>query len=127
MKAAITNRRMSFSPLKYSRMAPISTQASLEELTLVAAKPSLPQAPDETTRRRPCAGPAWQSRRRRPGRSVHHAVHLRAFAPQQLDHAVGDEARSDPVGDGVGEWHQGHGEERGETLLEIAEGNVPDE
>ena len=38
MKATITNRRMSFSPLRYSRMTPISTWASLEESTVVPAE-----------------------------------------------------------------------------------------
>jgi len=37
----------------------------------------------------------------RQGSAVHHGTHLAPAAPDELDEAVGDEARADPVGDGV--------------------------
>ena len=45
-------------------------------------------------------------------------------APHELDEAVGDEAGADSVGDGVGERHHGQGQERGEALLEVGEGDL---
>src|SRR6266478_4870225 len=126
--ATMTIRRMNFNPLKYCRMAPISTTTSLERSRVFPAENLAyhrsADALDGEERADDGEGEVDHESR---GGAVHHAVDLPPLAAQKLDRAVGDEARPDAVGDRVGKGHERHGEERRESFLEIAERDVADE
>src|SRR5262245_12042080 len=57
----------------------------------------------------------------REGRPVHHRVHVAPPPADELDEAIADEARPDPVGDRVGERHHGQGQQGGKPVLEVPE------
>src|SRR5438094_4488739 len=139
MNATITTRRMNFNPLKYSRMAPISTTASPERSRVFPAallayhRRQRALAGRRDIRRRPLGGKERANDGEREvdheccGGAVHHGVDLPPLAAQELDGAVRDESRPDAVRYPVGKGHQRHGEERRESLLEVTEGDVADE
>src|SRR5262245_50457718 len=105
----MTNRRMTFRLLKYSRMVLITAGTSRG---MAGWDRRLPYHTAEAAR--PCRtarSGAEESPEPRHGEvhdegddgHPHHGMHLGALAADELDEAVGHEARADPVGDGVGE------------------------
>src|SRR5260370_7991691 len=122
---------MNFNPLKYSRIAPISTAASLRRSRVFPAEHlayhrSQRALADAALRAEERAN-QWQGEvdHERGGGAVHHGVHLRPLAAQELDGAVADEARAYAVRDGVREGHQRHGQERRKSFLQIADADPP--
>jgi hypothetical protein len=59
------------------------------------------------------------------GDDVEERVDLPELSPRHLDQGVGDETEADAVGDAVGEGDADDGQEGGEGLLEVAEGDLP--